>query len=237
MEIEVITSFNQKYYDRIGRDCVKSYLKHWSTPLTIYAEDCEPINDKRLTVIDFDQLGDTYFEFQQDLSVSARCKTFAKKAFSTIHAMHHSQAHWLVWLDADVLTTKSDPAQELYKILDRDALAMYMGVRYTEHRDRKKGDWLVPETGLFAINLKHHLTSRFRDRYEARYVRRDFADLRRSYDNDVFGAVISSIAASYIDLCQPLKKPYKTPLKHTIFGQYLHHYKAKHSKKHYEDNQ
>ena len=238
INIEVVTSFNQTYHDRIGRDCVRSYLDHWSTPLTVYAEECDVVSHDRLKIIDFHELGDTYRDFQQDTLVSRRCKTFAKKAFCVIHAMYHSSADWLIWLDADVLTKRSDPAEILAQILHRKFLAMYMGVIYTEHQGTNKhGRWLVPETGLFGVNLKHSSSHQFREEYRRYYVRRDFSNLRRSYDNDVFGAVISHLPADYLDLCEAITKPYKTPLKHTVFGEYLHHYKAKHSKLSYVADQ
>lgn len=237
INIEVITSFNQDYYDRIGQDAMRSYLANWSTDLTVYAEDCKIPNHPRVTVIDFADLGDEYRHFQLDNTLSNRCKIFAKKAFSVIHAMHHSRAEWIIWLDADVVTKRRDPAQILCNMLDSDYLAMYMGVQYDRHRDLKHGNWLVPETGLFGVNLCHPATERFRKEYRRRYLEKDFADLRRSYDNDVFGAVVSCTPARYFDLCATLHKPYKTPLKHTVFGDYLHHYKAKHSKQHYVDNQ
>jgi hypothetical protein len=40
MNIEVITSFNQNYYDLIGKDSVDSWLKYWpkELSLTCYVE-------------------------------------------------------------------------------------------------------------------------------------------------------------------------------------------------------
>lgn len=230
MNFEVITSFNQEYYDKIGRDAVSSYLTYWSTPITVYAEECSMDNNERVRIIDFDQLGPDYERYQQDDTVTRRSKVFAKKAFAVIHGLYHCAADWLVWLDADTLTMKSDPARLLEQLLEPRFLSMYMGVRYRDHRENKFGDWLVPETGLFAVNLKHSNTDQFRNEYRRRYRERDFTDLRRSYDNDVFGAVIGKVDADYLDLCSNFLKPYKTPLKHTVFGDYLHHYKAKHSK-------
>ena len=237
MKIEVVTSFNQRYYDMIGRAAVDSYLRYWSTDITVYAEECQVTPQDRVRVIDFDQLDPDYATFSQDTTQSKRCRIFAKKAFCVIHGMYHSQADWLVWLDADTLTQRSDPAQKLEKLLDDSILAMYMGVRYHDHKGKRFGDWLVPETGFFAVNLKHAQTSEFRDEYRRRYIERDFDDLRRSYDNDVFGAVVETVPAKYLDLCSHLTKPYKTPLKHTLFGEYLQHYKAKHSKRDYAEAQ
>ena len=68
----------------------------------------------------------------------------------------------------------------------------------------------------------------------ASYRERDRSGLRRFYDNDVLGAAVQSVSnATHRDLCAGFEKPYKTPLPHTILGQYLIHYKAKHSKAEY----
>lgn len=238
MNIEVITSMNQEYYDRIGRDCIASYLAHWSTRLTVYAESVKMPDNARIDVVDFSELGPDYVDFQNDTTLSRRCRTFAKKAFSVLHALEHSTADWIVWLDADVITQCGDPADLLQELLQQRYLAMYMGVRYQDHTPTGKyGDWLVPETGFFGVNLGHTMMTPFVQEYKRRYLKRDFADLRRSYDNDVFGAAICAISADYLDLCDGLDKPYKTPLRHTVFGKYLHHYKAKHSKQHYQEAQ
>lgn len=238
MNIQVITSMNQEYYDRIGKDCIDSYLRHWSLPLTVYAESVNLPRNTKIHMVDFTELGQDYEDFQSDGGLSRRCRTFAKKAFSVLHAMTHARCDWVVWIDADVITQRSDPTMLLKKILHPRYLAMYMGVQYHWHEGTNKhGDWLVPETGLFGVNMRHPLMPRFREEYHRRYQQRDFGDLRRSYDNDVLGAAIRLVPADYLDLCAGLDKPYKTPLKHTVFGEYLTHHKAKHSKLHYADNQ
>jgi hypothetical protein len=233
MIFEVVTSVNQSYYDKIGRDAIRTYLEHWSTHITVYAEQCAIQPNDRIVTIDFSQLDTEYFKYQSDPDMSNRSKIFAKKAFSTMHAMRHSTADWLIWLDADTLTKRKDPAKILADLLQPNYLAMYLGVTYTDGKNGERGHWLVPETGLFAVNLKHADIDRFQNEYRRRYVQRDFNDLRRNYDNDVFGAVIQTVSAEYLDLCANFVKPYKTPLKHTVFGEYLHHYKAKHSKVNY----
>lgn len=233
MNIAVVTSFNQEYYDKIGRDCISSFLTHWSLPITVYNEGADIEPSDRVQVIDFDQLDPAYQALQDNPDMSDRVKRFGKKAYSVIHAMHHVRCDWLVWLDADVITQRSDPAKVLAHILEPRYLAMYLGVRYDTHRGLKFGDWLVPETGVFAVNRRHECFLQFRDRYQQRYHNLEFADLRRSYDNDVLGAVITEIKADYLDLCRDLPKGYKTPLRHTVLGDYLHHYKAKHSKANY----
>jgi hypothetical protein len=232
INIQVITSFNQTYYDIIGKDAVRSWLQHWpqDMALTCYVENMRLKDQSRIKQIGFDQLGPQYQEFQQ-IEFKGRVRTFAKKAFVLIHAMQHCAADRVVWLDADVLTTKTMDPAVLHQILPDNVVSTHLGVTYkTDTHGQTPGSWFVPETGVFALNTKHAEFAKFRDEYTRRYHDRDFEGLRRSYDNDVYGAVISDKKIPSLDLCAELKKGYKTPLRHTVLGPYLHHYKAKHSK-------
>ena len=60
MNIQVITSFNQKYYDMIGKDCVEKWKQYWpaSMALTCYLEDMTLPAQDRVCYIDFSELGD-----------------------------------------------------------------------------------------------------------------------------------------------------------------------------------
>jgi len=234
--IQIITSFNQLYYDLIGRDSVDSFLKHWPADLnlTCYVEECQIPAHERINQIDFSQLESDYFQYQLDTELNQSMKKFAKKAYSFMHAMNTSTAEWIVWLDADVLTIKSLPIELLQRVLRPDHLAMYMGVTYLTDKSGNPGNWLVPETGVFAVNTHHEDFAVFRAEYCRRYNQRDYADLRRYYDNDVFGAaLLATPNAAVLDLCAGFRKSYKTPLRHTVLGDHLVHYKAKHSKAEY----
>ncbi len=235
--IEVITSVNQHYWNTIGRDCVESWLALWSTAfrLTVYVEEFQvPYDNDRITQVDFNQLDPDYWRLQQE-PLHDSIKRFAKKAYSFIHAMEHSQSRWVIWLDADVITQQRVNWVTWRKILNKNYLAAYLGVTYATDKQGNPGNWLVPETGVFAVNCRHPQFKEFRDEYVRRYRQRDYADLRRFYDNDVFGAAIRSVPTAPVnDLCARFAKPYKTPLKHTVLGPYLVHYKAKHSKAEYQ---
>ena len=237
MMIEVITSVNEKYWNLIGKDCVESWLRHWSETfcLTVYVEEFQlPIQDPRVREIDFSSLDPDYFNLQKDRNLHDSVKRFAKKAYSFIHAMHHSDSRWIIWLDADVITEQAVNWETWRKILKKKYLASYLGVTYVTDKQGNPGEWLVPETGVFAVNQRHESYTQFRAEYVRRYRERAYADLRRFYDNDVFGAALNAVSGSEVnDLCQGFAKPYKTPLKHTVLGPYLTHYKAKHSKAEY----
>ena len=231
MNIEIITSFDQRYYDLIGRKAVETWLQYWplDLQLTCYVEDMYLEPDARLRQIGFDQLGPHYLAFQS-APVKGRVHTFAKKAFAVIHAMHHSTADRIMWLDADVVTMQRVDRSLLHKVMPDHVVSTHMAVTYHQDGAGRAGHWLVPETGVFVLNTMHPEFPAFRQEYTRRYVERDFCGLRRSYDNDVYGAAVTDLALPSLDLCAGFSKPYKTPLRHTVLGPYLHHYKAKHSK-------
>lgn len=233
MKLEIITSFDQKYYDIIGKDAVNSWLKYWPEEygLTCYVEEFTMPEHSRIKQIPFDNLCKEYFEFQK--TSEKQIKKFAKKAFTFIHAMENSTADRIIWLDADVITLQALPKSLLLNILPMNVLSTHLGVIYYADKSGNPGLWFVPETGFFAINTKHDLFEKFKIEYKRHYVEKDCKHLRRFYDNDVYGYVFEKLKAPGYDLCDKFDKGYKTPLPHTELGMYLKHYKAKGSKKEY----
>lgn len=230
MNIEIITSFNQRYYDLIGKDCVETWLKYWpkELSLTCYVEEFHLPEHPRLKQISFDVFKPEYYEFQS--TSNKQVQKFAKKAWSFIHAMENSTADRIVWLDADVLSVHHLPLELLQNVLPSNVLSTHMGVTYTAAKDGSPGRWFVPETGFFAVNTHHPQFKEFASEYKRHYVERDNTMLRRFYDNDVYGYVFEKLKAQGNDLCKDFTKGYKTPLRHTVLGPYIEHYKAKHSK-------
>lgn len=236
MKIDVITSFDQNYYDTIGQQAVESWIAHWPTEMNItcYLEQCNITPNDRIITIDFDVFDNSYWELQHDTSLKSRVKTFAKKAWCFMHAAATSTADRLIWIDADVITQKTITSDFLGSIMPDSALSTHLGVTYQEDKRGRPGPWLVPETGFFAVNLLHAKFDKFIAEYRRRYLERDYQDLRRFYDNDVYGAAITHCNTEVFDLCCTLKKPYLTPMRHTVLGPYLHHYKARHSKEYFQ---
>jgi len=236
MKLEIITSFNQKYYDLIGKDAVNSWLKYWPEEysLTCYVEEFTMPEHPRIKQISFDNLCKEYFEFQKT-SVK-QIKKFAKKAFTFIHAMENSTADRIIWLDADVITLQALPKSLLLETLPSNVLSTHMGVIYDTTKEGTPGRWFVPETGFFAVNTQHELFEQFKKEYKRHYVEKDHKHLRRFYDNDVYGYVFEKLKAPGYDLGDKFGKGCKTPLPHTELGVYLKHYKAKGSKKVYIKN-
>ena len=179
MNIEIITSFNQTYYDLIGKDCVETWLKYWPKELTLtcYVEEFRLPEHPRLKQISFDNFKPEYYEFQA--TADKQVRKFAKKAFSFIHAMENSTADRIVWVDADVLSVDHLPLELLQNVLPSNVLSTHMGVTYTAAKDGSPGRWFVPETGFFAVNTHHSQFKEFASEYKRHYVERDNSMLRK----------------------------------------------------------
>jgi hypothetical protein len=229
MGIDTITSFDQRYWELIGRDAVESWQRHWPQPLrlTCYVENFDMPPQPRCNVQPWSVLGPRYQAFQ-DSDAKARVKTFAKKAYCIMHHWRASSADRMIWIDADVITQAPVPQQWLTELCSDDTLITYMGVNHLH-----QGSWYhSAESGVFVVNLRHPQFDAFARRYEQRYDQHQHQDLRRFYDGEVLGAVCREFepTGAVRDLCRDLGKDYKTPIRHTILGQYLHHHKSKHSK-------
>lgn len=242
MKIKVITSFDERYYNLIGKESVESWLQHWpkELSLTCYVENFRLKDKKRINQIDFDQLPKEYFEFQES-KFNDRVKIFSKKAYSIIHAFENLDADRIVWVDADVITFNNIPLSFLENLCPDDTLATFMGV----HHHKIKGDESSPlmfsgETGFFIVNKNHPGFSEFSKRYSEYYNKRITENLRRFYDGEVFGAVVEEFKDTYkfFDLSTTTGKKAKSPLKYTELGQkYIRHYKSKHSKLDFSDEE
>lgn len=232
--ITVLTSFNREYYDRIGRDCVTSWLDNWdhSISLTCYVEEFSLSPQDRVQQIDFSQLCAEYREFQSS-DLKPRVKTFAKKAYCVIHAMENAHADRIVWIDADAITQGAVTEQMIFDLCPNEVCATFMGVYHHRDRNDPASDLMFSaETGFFILNPRHAGFEDFRRRYREYYDKRLYHNLRRFYDGEVFGAVIKDLESrvQFRDLCDDLAKRYNSPMKHTPVGRFLVHHKSKHSK-------
>lgn len=220
----------------IGKDCVETWIKYWPEPLklTCYVEEFALPKTSRVKQISFDQLGSQYIKFQNS-SENERVKIFAKKAYSVIHALQHSKADIVIWIDADVITKDYIDLEFIKQLCPIDTLATFMGVQHRKIKDDPTSDLIFSaETGFFIINKKHPDFNTFLSRYSEYYNNHITDGLRRFYDGDVFGAVINEMAKTKVnDLSATIKKAAKTPLRHTVLGNYLHHFKSKGEKDRY----
>lgn len=229
--IDIITSFNADYYNRIGYACVSSWLANWPQDLTLtcYVEDCQLQQHPRIRQVPFTELPATYHEFQAGQHHQQE-KKFAKKAWTVIHALASSQADWVIWIDSDVITTQPMTTDMISWITPADRAASCLGVWYDSDKRGNPGRYFVPETGLFGVNLRHRAFPSILEKYYRHYRDNEWEGCRRRLDNDAFGSALLPWLDQVHDMAGNLEKGYLTPLPRTRLAPYLQHFKAKHSK-------
>lgn len=229
MKYSVITSMSQNYYNHSGRAMIKSFSSRFGHDifLNVYNEDSIDFKFKKVNSIDWN-LGKDYLEFQERWKSNSKICSFAKKAFSIIHAMNEIDCDRLIWLDADIIVDGSIPMQLLELISPDDVLSTHYGVvhEWPSESDPNRTAFSC-ETGFFILNKKHKLFNTFKEIYTDRYINDRHQDIRRFYDGEVYGATVLEVAnhgAKMLDLNPG--NIHKTPIPRSILSPYISHHKA-----------
>jgi hypothetical protein len=226
-KITLITSFDERYYNKVGKYCLETILKFWDPTIdvVVYTEDMHLENNSRYTTVDFSNLDPDYFVFQNESRKPSE-KTFAKKAYSIIHAMENIDTDILIWIDADVITKKNIDAKLIHELVPLEILSTHFGVWHHQIKhDSTSPKMFSCETGFFALNKNHPQYKVFSKRYKDRYVKREKDDLRRFYDGDVYGAVVKELEPSAAMNDLNPKGLHKTPMPRSILKDHIVHFK------------
>jgi hypothetical protein len=224
-----VTSVSQAYYDHCGQASIESFSHHWPDDITlhVYNEDIEkPKKKKHVNWIDWDQLIDLPgFSQRHD---NKNVVKFAKKAFSIIHAMEHIDCDRLIWLDADTITVRGPSHQFLNLISPNDVLSSHFGVKHQWPSDTDPNRLSFScETGFFIVNKRHPQFFQFAKRYKEYYMNDLGLNLRRFYDGEVYGAVVSEFESKGTKMMELNPDHFiKTPFPHSVIDPYIKHFKA-----------
>lgn len=222
-QFAVITSMDQNYYKKIGKVMLTSYKHHWSDimPMYVYNENDFVPKVKTINLMGWN-LGQEYKNFMTRTQ-NSRVRTFAKKAYSIIHAMKYVDCDRLIWLDADTMIKEPIPRQLLDLITPDDVLSTHFGVKHKKNETT----FFSCETGFFVLNKRHPDFDHFLKFYEKIYNENMSQGLRRFYDGEVYGKTVQMLEKSgtkMLDL-NPEHK-HKTPMPRSIIAPYITHYKA-----------
>ena len=223
MSYTIISGMSLDYYNNIGHLMIESWLQYWPEEyiLKIYTEDTLPINNNRIQIVDINNIDPMYTEFQNaKFKLETRSKRFAKKAWPIMKNLDDNEGY-LIWVDADVITQNYITKEYLDSLLPENYFSCHIGV--------KQGEYYSVETGFFIINKSNKFKNKFLDKYKYIYYNRNFSDMHKPFDGDVFGKVIRDLKDSkdfkYNDL-NNFKKKLQSPFDR-IFGNKMLHYKAK----------
>jgi hypothetical protein len=151
----------------------------------------------------------------------ARVATFAKKGFSIIHAMETIDCDRLIWIDADCVFKKQIDYSILEKISEDDILSSHFSVYHNV--DGKI--FHSCETGFFILNKRHHMFEQFKNTYKEIYINDQTENLRRFYDGEIYGETVNRLNGPHMKNLNV--GDWKTPMKRSVIGDYIEHYKGK----------
>jgi len=225
-----ITSMNQEYFDKCGRACIETFRHFWPDEVTLYVynEDMhKPKKYKNVVYVNWEDLGDNYTNFIERTS-NSKVIQFSKKAFPIIHALENIDCDRLIWIDADVSTKMAVHPQLLEVISPADVLSSHYGVSHDwpSDTDSERKSFSC-ETGFFVVNKNNPFAQRMAARYREYYTHDLGYNLRRFYDGEVYGKVVSEmeeLGAKMLEL-NPNQK-HKTPIPRSMLAPYIQHYKA-----------
>ena len=175
-KLEVVTTYNKKYYDICGKKMIETFIAHWPKDVHLYAywQQQEPeIFADNVHYIDLYQqtphLQRFVFDNQLDEAKNGIVKgkydfqrdgvKFSHKVFAQTHRIKNTTADVLLYLDADTYTHTTPNLEYIDSILPEDHLCTYFG------RPR-----LYDETGFYMHNPKHYKAIVWADALEKIYT-------------------------------------------------------------------
>lgn len=220
-----ITSMHQPYYDSIGKHMIASWLKYWTGDykLHLYLEDCEiEFDDSRLVIVDWNTHCKQDWEHFITKTDHPQAHTFAKKGFATLHAWRNIQGDRTVWLDADVLFTKTMTHDVLERSLEGCMIALFESVYRVQPPTA-----FSAESGYVIVDNTHDQFEAFVDEYERLYRSETKPDTTYNWwDNQVLMAAAHPFRSVVNDLTRYKQRKTQTPLNACWLGEYMKHFKA-----------
>jgi len=210
------------YFNLIGRHMLTSWLTYWPADFSIivYTEDTIDFDHPRVIFESLDSMETAYHDFQASpMKLEKRTKTFAKKAWPIMKHLHNNSGK-LIWLDADVITHNYVTEQWLDHLMLPEHFSAHLGVPQSEYYS--------VETGFFIINLENQFKNNFLNEYQRIYYEKDFTGIKKPFDGDVFGKVITFLKNRPGFSFRELNVKYKTRLSpfDYVFRSRMKHYKA-----------
>jgi hypothetical protein len=244
MRYIVVTTFNQKGYEKYGQRMVQTFLAQWPAhvQLVVYAENCTVLESApNLKVLDLHEASSALVRFKDQWStvpkatgdvsddpVRSRRKDagkgfkwnavrFAHKVYSIFHCAKHYACDWLIWMDADMVchSPVTMPILDQFCPLNRDLCYLGRVGKYSE-------------CGLYAMNLNSKATRNFLIHFQQMYddAEHGIFSLQEWHDSFVFDAVRSKHPLRTLDWSANLIKGEGHPLINSGWGAYLDHLKG-----------
>ena len=175
--VEVATTYNQEYYDLVGRRMVESFVQYWpkNIQLHVYWQEAEPeimednivyhelykVQPQLKSWVD-SHTDRKYHGWREDRGKFVWKNNgvkFSHKVFAQTHRIRNSKANVLLYSDADTLYHAEPDLDYLREICPADSLCTFF--------DRPK---FRDETGFYMHNPQHPRAKQWADRLEEIYL-------------------------------------------------------------------
>lgn len=191
-KIEAVTTFHEAGLRKYGLRMLSTYDKHWSggIPLTVYYEDWHPsqygipdyplVRYRDLALSDW--LGDFKIRHADKRPVSGYrmdVVRFSHKVAALLHALSCTDAHFVIWLDGDIVTHEDFHIEDLEPMLPTDTWIAWL------NRDRN-----YPECGFYIINTQHPAHGRAIEQLRAMYDGDKFLHEKEWHDSYLLQQVV-----------------------------------------------
>ena len=173
----ILTSFNQTYWDEVAKPNVKLLDQHWpkNQNITLYHQLSQTDNSfsNRVRWVDLYQSCPGLLEFSNTWKDDIRANgksgkknafrqnaiKFCHKTFAIWHAAKQQKDGWLIWLDCDAIVLREIDNEFIAKACPSDKCISYIG---------RKGKY--SECGFVGYNLDRAETRKFLELWENFYL-------------------------------------------------------------------
>lgn len=179
-----ITSFGDSGYDLYGEKFLKSFIRHWDAPLTVYYEEKRSFpKAKRVKYVPLFDVPHVEDYLKQEIVYKTKNNPdfrfqifkFCRKSFVQIEEI--KQGGKVFWLDADIETSQKANLNKIKRTLDNVCIS-YMGRR-----------GFHPCTSFVGFNADHPEMIKFLAAYQDIYLSKEVFTLPEWHDAYVFNVI------------------------------------------------
>lgn len=228
---DIITSFNEKYWNDIAKDNLISLDSNWPLQHTIYCYhelSYIPNNfSNRVFWTDLylhsQNLKDFVAKYKDEPRANGtkgfrtNAVKFVHKTFAIWHCYRQKKTGWLIWLDCDAYVYKPITVEFLKTVCDEKTIISYLG---------RPGKY--SECGFLAFNLDNPLTRGFLEEWENLYLSGDFLKLSENHDSWTFDYIRKKWnRPELFNNLNHKAVTNKNPFSQSLLGPYIAHAKGK----------
>jgi hypothetical protein len=230
----IITSFNETYWQEIAKDNIRRLDQFWpiNEHIVLYHQlsNIDTSFSNRVQWVDLYQscpaLVDFINKWKDDLRANGKsgkknafrqnAVKFSHKTFAIWHAARQQETGWLIWLDCDAIVLKEIDNAFVTKACPDNKCISYLG---------RKGKF--SECGFVAYNLDRPETRKFLKDWEELYVSGEFINLPETHDSWTFDYIrkLFDDPDLFCDL-NAASTTDKNPFGNSLIGTHLAHAKG-----------